>query len=85
MSKEFSLASAYAELFERYQNDLLGNVSNMGNETQYSFLSNHDEKFMSAEELIDENSEYIKHYFHVRNMEKANREERIEAFKKFKR
>lgn len=82
VSKEFSLASAYAELFERYQNDLLGNVSNMGNETQYSFLSNHDEKFMSAEELIDENSEYIKHYFHVRKMEKANREERIEAFKK---
>lgn len=82
VSKEFSLASAYAELFERYQNDLLGNVSNMGNETQYSFLSNHDEKFMSAEDLIDEDSEYIKHYFKVRNMEKYTRNEKIESFKK---
>lgn len=82
VTKEYSLASAYAELFERYQNDLLGNVSNMGNETQYSFYSNHDEKFMSAEELIDENSEYIKHYFDVRKMGKASRSERIDTFKK---
>ena len=82
VSKEFSLASAYAELFERYQNDLLGNVSDMGNKTQYAFFSNYDEKFMSAAELIDENSEYIKHYFKVRNMQDSTRKERIAAFKK---
>ena len=59
VSKEFSLASAYAELFERYQNDLLGNVSDMGNKTHYAFFSNYDEKFLSAAELIDDISEYI--------------------------
>ena len=37
---------------------------------------------MSAAELIDENSEYIKHYFKVRNMQDSTRKERIAAFKK---
>ena len=54
----------------------------MGNKTQYAFFSNYDEKFMSAAELIDENSEYIKHYFKVRNMQDSTRKERIAAFKK---
>lgn len=82
VSKEFSLASAYAELFERYQNDLLGNVSNMGNETKYEFLCNHDEKFLNAEQIVDENSSYIRHYFKVRNMDMNERDKCIESFRR---
>jgi len=61
--------------YPAYLNDFLGNVSDMGNKTQNAFFSNYDEKFMSAAELIDENSEYIKHYFKVRNMHDSTRKD----------
>ena len=82
-TREFALASAYAELFERYQNDLLGAAYSLDKKSSYSFDSSIDEKVMTPEELISqENNAYFDMYFKERNLQDASLEEKVEAFKK---
>lgn len=81
VTKELALASAYAELLERYQNDLLGDLDVTTYDTKYNFKIYYDEKMMTAEEIINENNEYIKMYFKKRGLENSTLEEKAEQIK----
>ncbi|MCQ4925358.1 YcaO-like family protein [Tissierella carlieri] len=61
VSKELARASAYAELFERFQNGLLvqGHLATSNND----FIYFKDEKWMSTKELIEQDSKFIEFYF----------------------
>lgn len=85
ISREFATASAYAEFFERFQNDILGNMSTHGKKSRHKFYSSFDEKLLSAEEVIREDNEYIKNYFFSRNMEDATLDDKISAFEKLQK
>lgn len=71
MTEDYARASAYAELFERYQNmKLQGNATlcNVLRNNQYEFQLFPDEKLLSAEELAKENNAFIKMFLKNRNI-----------------
>lgn len=80
VSKEFSLASGYAEFFERFQNNMLGTSIFVKSKLE-SFAGYLDGKYMTAEELVKENSGFMKMYFDERNMTNAAFEEKVKTFK----
>lgn len=80
VSKEFSLASGYAEFFERFQNNMLGTSIFVKSKLE-SFAGYLDGKYMTAEELVKENSGFMKMYFDERNMRNASFEEKVKTFK----
>ncbi len=62
MTKEFALASAYAEFLERYQNGML--VFRTEKPTaELPFLYSADEKKLSLEELVNQNDSFINQIF----------------------
>lgn len=86
VSREYCMASAYAELFERYQNDLLEIWNNEQKEkNQYGFYRAYDEKILTTAEIISENNPFIRYYFKVRNMENADFMDKVNAFNDIQR
>lgn len=80
VSKEFAQASAYAELFERYQNEIL--ISNITEiENPYKFKISADEKFLYVEELIKQDDAFINQYFYKRSINDKSIEEKEYAFR----
>jgi ribosomal protein S12 methylthiotransferase accessory factor len=84
ISKAYARASAYAELMERYQNMWLTRSPHLW-ENKFDFEYFLDESYLSAEELIEENSAFIRMYFNKRGMDNASPEEKAAAFKKAQR
>lgn len=72
ISKKYARASAYAEFFERFQNDLL-----WGDQWCSSLNSSPDEVVKSAQELVDENSTFLEYYFKIKGLKNATKIERI--------
>ncbi len=86
VSKEYAMASAYAELFERYQNDMLGAVFNIEKQGECEFCYSHDEVLLSTKDLIaQENNSYLDMYFKTRNLNNASLDQKIEAFEAVQR
>ena len=80
-SREFALASAYAEFFERYQNDMLGMAYHLEKKSQFAFTAFHDEVNMTATELVSqENNAYFDSYFKIRNMQTDSVDAKATAF-----
>ena len=71
VSREYALASAYAEFFERYQNNLLGVQHNLQG-VDFDFYECPDEKIRTAKEIVKDNDELTKLFFHNRGLEEAS-------------
>lgn len=82
VSKEYAMASGYAELLERLQNNILCKPLKYNYIQEDSFFVSPDEKQKSAEEIVQENSSFIKYYFDQRNMKDKLYEEKVIYFKK---
>jgi len=75
MTKDFALASAYAEFFERYQNGIL--VFRPEKPTQeYPFTYSADEKYLSIEELSKENNAFLDRIIQNDKKEILNQEQK---------
>ena len=91
ISKEYAQASAYAEFFERIQNDLLFNTyvsSNPSGEvkdTENDPNIESDAKILTAEQIVEENNAFTSFFFKDRGMEKSTKEEKISKFKELNR
>ncbi len=70
MTKEFALASAYAEFLERYQNGMLVFRTEKPNE-EFPFLYSADERKLSLEEIEKQNDSFINQIFE-KNKEECN-------------
>lgn len=78
ITKAFAQASAYAEFFERYQNDILGPRVFFGK--KFPFYVAPDERICSSEEIVRDDNEFISQYFALRNMHKASDKKKAKAF-----
>ncbi len=79
VDKDYCKASAYAELFERFQNDYL-NVYPYVLKDDCNFHKAPDEKLLSARELIEQNEPFLNFYFKSRGMVNASIEQKIKSF-----
>lgn len=80
VSEKYCLASAYAEFFERYQNDLTPQWK-VNKKSKYSFKAAFDEKILDTAELVsDSDNAFVNFYFSQRNLLNASFEERVDAF-----
>ena len=71
LSKEYAMASAYAEFMERFQNNLLNKYPKTEINKE-GFYYSYDENMLTAKELIIENNAFVKHLFSRRNIEQNN-------------
>lgn len=79
VSREYALASAYAEFFERYQNNLLGVQHNLQG-VDFDFYECPDEKIRTAKEIVKDNDELTKLFFHNRGLEEASTKAKCAKF-----
>lgn len=77
-TKAYALASAYAEFFERYQNDIMGPRVFFGN--KFPFYIAPDEKIMSSLEIVRDKNAFISLYFAERGMSGASETKKAKAF-----
>lgn len=68
VNKEYCLASAYAELFERYENDYINPFPDLRNKQNYDFTKKPCEKYMTIEELIKQKEPFLDFYFKKRKI-----------------
>ena len=76
MTKEYALASGYAELFERYQNAFLC-ADLIGKTEEFPFYYSPDEKFISFEQLIDEKNIFIEMLISKLGLQKVIKKKQI--------
>jgi len=79
VSEVYCDASAYAELFERFQNDMMQQWKDCGSK-KYGFRRCFDEKIMTAAEIVSEMNPYVKYFFSFRGLENASFEEKVKVF-----
>lgn len=85
MTKEYALASAYAEFFERFQNGLLCNSMSLNADLKHKFEIAPDEKILMSEEIVKENNPLTEFYFKDRGMQDASVDEKAKAFNEVNR
>lgn len=73
ITKDLALASAYGELIERLENSAIGELSNLANE-EFSYKYFYDEKDLSVEDLLNENSSFVKYLIKKINSREINKE-----------
>ncbi len=83
MNEDYARASAYAEFLERYQNlkftgNALMSTVIMNNNFEFQFFP--DEKFLSAEQLIQEDNAFIQMYLKNRNLTVSDLKNSVAAF-----
>ena len=78
VSKAYAKASAYAEFFERYQNDILGPRVFFG--SKFPFLMSPDEKILSSAEIVQNANSFTSLYFSQRGLSGVSDEEKAKAF-----
>lgn len=80
ITREYALASAYGELFERYQNNLLGIIISK-KESGSDFYEAPDEKIVTAEEIVSYDNSLMNLYFSNRSKKDTSIKEKAKAFK----
>ncbi len=80
MTKEFAMASGYAEFFERLQNGMLRFRIEKPTE-ELPFSSSPDEKHLTVEELMENNNSFLENIIKVNNYEDKTKEEKIKFMK----
>ena len=85
-TRDYALASAYAELFERFQNGILSNTMTSPQKSEkYSFKFEPAEKLLSSFEIMNSNSPFSKYYCKQHNLDKLTTKEKAEQFRKLNR
>ena len=79
VSKEYATASAYAELFERLQNDLVLKY-NPTKRSKFAFYKASDEQVRSASEIVSDDNAFTNFYFKYRGLENSSFEDKVKAF-----
>lgn len=80
MTKEFAMASGYAEFFERLQNGMFR--FRMEKPTkELPFINSPDEKKLSSEELMARNNSFLENILKQNGKENLNKNEKIECIK----
>ena len=80
MTKEFAMASAYAEFFERFQNGVFR--FRMEKPTaELPFSNAPDEKHLSVEETMQGNNSFFEYILQENGKENSTKEEKIECIK----
>lgn len=80
MTKEFAMASGYAEFFERLQNGILRFRVEKPTE-ELPFSNSPDEKHLSVEELMTNNNSFLEEILRANNYGDKTKEEKIEYIK----
>ena len=80
MTKEFAMASGYAEFMERLQNGVFRFRIEKPNE-ELPFSNAPDEKSLTVEELMKENNSLLEHILKVNGYENKTKDEKIEYVK----
>lgn len=80
ISKVYARASAYAELIERMQNDLLGDLNATSLETKYPFRLYYDEVYKTSEEIVCDDNAYMSMYFNRRGLNGETVENKVSHF-----
>ena len=76
MTKEFAMASAYAEFFERFQNGMFR--FRMEKPTkEIPFSNSPDEKYMNAEELMKTPNSFFEHILEANGKQNSSKEEQL--------
>lgn len=78
VNEKYARASAYAEFFERYQNDILGPRVSFGE--RFPFLVAPDESIRTASEIVRDDNAFIRLYFKMRGMEESDYSKKTMAF-----
>ncbi|MDQ0149645.1 YcaO-like family protein [Eubacterium multiforme] len=86
VNKEYARASAYAEFFERYQNNMLTNFyiklqDDDSNQEEVNICIEPDSKYLTAEEIINQEDPFIEYYFSIRGMENSTYNDKVKNFK----
>lgn len=79
VSKEFARASGYAELFERYQNDMMGPRVTYGDKLPFLYAA--DERIMSSKEIASQDNAFIHMYFSQRGIDGSSVSKKAQAFR----
>jgi len=80
VTQEFALASAYAEFFERFQNNFLEKCD-VPYKDNFDFHYFIDEKLMSSLEIARLDNSFMKMYFNIRCLENSTDLEKAKAFR----
>ena len=80
INKVYARASAYAELIERMQNDLLGDLNATSLETKYPFRLYYDEVYKTSEEIVRDDNAYMSMYFARRGLNEETAENKASHF-----
>ncbi|MCL2146183.1 MAG: YcaO-like family protein [Synergistaceae bacterium] len=88
LSEVYARASAYAEFLERLQNMKLISVHAYATllssgDFRYNFFP--DEVFLTAEELVEENGEFVKFLFSERELAQGDRQKKIDVLNKLQK
>ncbi|SEP72534.1 ribosomal protein S12 methylthiotransferase accessory factor [Streptococcus equinus] len=82
-TREYALASAYAELFERFQNGILSNTMTSPQKSEdYSFRFEPNEKTLSSSEIMKQNTPFSKYYCKRHGLDNLTIEKQAEQFRK---
>lgn len=84
VSREYAMASAYAELFERYQNNFLGNRYGIKN-SNFDFDTTYDEKIMTASEIVGNDNSFMRYYCLQMGLDGKTASEKANEFHKLHR
>ena len=80
MTKEFAMASGYAEFFERFQNGMMR--FRMEKPTkEIPFINSPDEKHLSVEELMNGNNSFFENILKQNGKDNLSKQEQIEYIK----
>lgn len=80
-TKEYAAASAYAELFERFQNGILCNAMSSPTASDiYNFKFDPDEKYLSSMEIMEQDDPFIRFYCKEHGIANLSGEERAESY-----
>lgn len=87
VTREYALASAYAEFVERLQNGMLTFSNKFMEDSFYKseYFRAADEKMLTARELIEQEGPFLKYYFKARGEESLSAKEKARRFKELNR
>lgn len=85
-TREYALASAYAELFERFQNGILSNTMTLPRKSEeYSFKFEPSERVLTSFEIMQANTPFSKYYCEQHSLNNLTTEKQAEQFRKLNR
>lgn len=82
VTKEFARASAYAEFFERFQNNLL-DLCCAGSDNSYGFRHYADEKIVSVFDIVKEDNTFMRAFYKRFGLENASFFEKVAYISKY--